>query len=133
LDFPGALFVKLEEFDVLADPQSITYAAAAKSLPAVGRSDSASEYKLNDSGTVYDLTVSHQFKTRNRVVARLRRDSAVTDPLIPAQNILASMTASFTMDFPTAGLSATDAQSLAKALVAWLTDATLLKLANGET
>jgi hypothetical protein len=43
------------------------------------------------------------------------------------------MTASFTMDFPTAGLSATDAQSLAKALVAWLTDATLLKLANGET
>jgi hypothetical protein len=118
---------------VLADPQTVTYAAAAKNLPAIGRSDSASEYKLNDAGVVYDLILSHSFKTRNRVVARLRRDSAVTDPLIPAQNIVASMTATFTMDFPTAGLSATDAQALGKALVAWLTDATLLKLANGET
>lgn len=118
---------------MFADPQSVTYAAAAKSLPAIGRGDSQSEYKLNDSGVVYSLTLSHQFKTRNRVVARLRRDSAVTDPLIPAQNIQASMSATFTMDFPTAGLSTTDAQSLGKALVAWLSDANLLKMANGET
>lgn len=118
---------------MFADPQSVTYAAAAKSLAAIGRSNDQSEYKLNDSGTVYDLILAHQFKTRNRCVARLRRDAFATDPLVPAQNILASMTATLTIDFPTTGLTATDAQNLAKALVAWATDANILKLVNGET
>lgn len=118
---------------MFADPQSITYATVAKSLPAVGRGDSQSEYKLNDSGVVYNLTLSHQFKTRNRVVARLRRDSTVSDPLIPTQNIPAGMTATLTIDFPTTGLLPADAQSLAKALVGWASDSNVLKLINGET
>lgn len=119
---------------MFSDPQSVTYATVAKSLPAIGRNDTQSEYKLNDAGVVYQLRLSHQFKpNRNRVVARLQRDSAVTDPLVPAQNIVASMTATFTMDFPTVGLTPVDAQTLAKALVGWLTDANVLKLANGET
>lgn len=118
---------------MFADPQSITYNTVAKSLPAVGRTDSQSEYKLNDSGTVYDLILSHQFGKRNRVVARLRRDSFSSDPLVPANNILASMTATLTIDFPLVGLAAADAQLLAKALVGFCSDANLLKLANGET
>lgn len=118
---------------MFADPQAVTYATVAKSLPAIGRTDSQSEYKLNDSGVVYDLILSHQFKARNRVVARLRRDSFASDPLVPTQNILASMTATLTIDFPTTGLTAADAQSLAKALVGWATDANVLKLVNGET
>jgi hypothetical protein len=119
--------------DVFADPQTVTYATVAKSLPAIGRGETQSEYKLNDAGVVYDLILSHQFKTRNRVVARLRRDSSVTDPLIPANSILASATCTFTMDFPNVGLTPADAQALGKALVAWLSDANILKLANGET
>jgi len=118
---------------MFSDPQSVTYAAVAKSLPAIGRGESSSEYKLNDSGVVYDLTLSHQFAKRNRAVARLRRDSSVTDPLVPANSIPASMTATFTIDFPTAGLSTVDAQNLGNALVGFLTSANLLKLANGET
>lgn len=118
---------------MFADPQSVTYAAAAKSLPAIGRTDSQSEYKLNDSGVVYDLILSHQFKARSRVVARLRRDAFVTDPLVTGQNIPASMTATFTMDFPSSGLTTADAQNLGNALVAWLTSGNILKLANGET
>lgn len=118
---------------MFTDPQSVTYATVAKSLPAIGRSDTQSEYKLNDSGVVYLLTLSHQFKARNRVVARLRRDVAASDPLIPAQNILASASATLTIDFPNVGLTPTDAQLLAKALVGWASDANLLKLANGET
>lgn len=118
---------------MFADPQSITYATVAKSLPAIGRSDTQSEYKLNDAGVVYDLTLSHQFKARNRVVARLRRDSFASDPVVPTQNILASATCTFTMDFPSVGLTPTDAQALAKALVGWLSDTNILKLANGET
>lgn len=118
---------------MFSDPQSVTYATVAKSLPAVGRTDTQSEYKLNDSGVVYDLILSHQFKARNRVVARLKRDSFASDPIVPAQNILASMTATLTIDFPAVGLTPTDAQALAKALVGWASDANVLKLCNGET
>lgn len=118
---------------MFADPQSVTYVTVAKSLAAVGRSADQSEYKLNDAGVVFSLILSHQFKTRSRVVARLRRDNYASDPLVPAQNILASMTATLTIDFPQVGLTPADAVSLAKALRDWASDANLLKLVNGET
>lgn len=120
---------------MLADPQSVTYATVAKSLPAVGRNDTSSEYRLDDASNsvVYDLTVSHQFKARNRVVARLRRDSIVTNPLNTATSVAASMTATFTLDFPPGILTSVDAQNLGNALVAWLTSGNILKMANGET
>lgn len=118
---------------MLADPQSVTYNAVAKSLARIGTDDNQSEYKLNDSGVVYDLVVSHQFKVRNRAVVRLRRDAYMADALVPAQNVLASMTASFTLDFPTSGYTVADAQLLGNALVTWLTSAQILKIANGET
>lgn len=118
---------------MFSDPQSVTYATVAKSLPAISRGETQSEYRLDDAGVVYSLTLSHQFKARNRVVARLRRDSLVSDPVIPAQYIRASATATFTMDFPTTGVTLSDAQALGKCLVAYLTDANLLKLAGGET
>jgi hypothetical protein len=117
---------------MFADPQSVTYATVAKSLPRIGNDSTTSEYKLNDSGVVYDLSLSHQFKARNRVVARLRRDAFASDPLVPAQNILASMSATLTIDFPTAGLTATDAQNLGNALVGWLSSANILSLVNGQ-
>ncbi|DAD50255.1 coat protein [ssRNA phage Gerhypos.4_35] len=118
---------------MFSDPQVVTYAAAAKSLPAISRGDAQSEYKLNDSGVIYDLTIAHQFKARNRVSARLRRDSYASDPLAPASNVLASATVSFVIDFPNVGVTGTDAQSLAKALIGFLTDANVLKMVNGET
>lgn len=118
---------------MFADPQSVTYNAVAKSLPATGRTDTTSTYALNDSGVTYLLTLSHQFKTRNRVVARLQRSAYASDPLVPAQNILASATATLTMDFQNTGMTAADVQLLGKALVAWASDANLLKLVNGET
>jgi len=43
------------------------------------------------------------------------------------------MTSTLTIDFPTTGLTAADAQNLANALIAWATSANILKLANGET
>lgn len=118
---------------MFSDPQTVTYNAVAKVLPAISRGIDTSEYKLNDSGTIYDLTLGHQFKTRNRVFARLRRDVYASDPLVPAQNILASATCSFTMDFPQVGMVAADVQYLGNALVAYLTSANLLKMITGET
>jgi len=119
---------------MFADPQSVTYATVAKSLPAISRSDTQSEYKLFDTGgVVYDLILAHSFKTRNRAIIRLRRDAYASDPLVPANNVLASMTATLTVDYPTFGLTVTDAQNLANALVAWSTSANVLKVISGET
>lgn len=118
---------------MFSDPQSVTYNAVAKSLPAISRGDSQSEYRLNDSGVVYDLILSHQFGKRTRAIARLRRDSYASDPIVPTQNILASMTATLTVDFPLTGLTATDAQLLVKALTDFLTVGNVTKLVNGET
>jgi len=118
---------------MFADPQSVTYATVSKSLPTIGRTDTQSVYRLDDSGTVYTLSISHQFKARNRVVARLQRDAVVANPLNPTTNLVASATATFTMDFPSSGLTSTDAQNLGNALVGWLSSANLLKMANGET
>lgn len=119
---------------MFSDPQSVTYAAVAKSLPATGRGEDASIYKLFDSGGIsYEFTLSHSFAKRNRIIARLKRTAIVADPLVTATNFEASATATLTVDFPTSGLTPTDAQLLAKALVGWASDANLLKLANGET
>lgn len=118
---------------MFADPQSVVYNAGTLSVPAIGRSELQSEYKLNSSGVVYDLTLGHAFKTRNRVFARLRRDAYASDPIVPANNILASMTASFVIDFPTSGLTVADAVLLGRALRDWASDAKLLQLCNGET
>lgn len=119
---------------MFADPQSVTYATVAKSLVAVGRNSDTSRYRLNDSGTIYQLDLSHSFKPRRtRAVARLQRDAFAADPLVPTSNTLASMTSTLTIDFPTTGLTAADAQNLANALIAWATSANILKLANGET
>lgn len=119
---------------MFADPQVVTYATVAKSLPRIGSGTEGDEgeYRLNDAGVIYKLTLGHQFKTRNRTVARLTRDSFATDPLAPANSIVASMSATFTLDFPTVGLTAVDAQNLGNALVGFLSSANLLKLANGE-
>jgi hypothetical protein len=53
--------------------------------------------------------------------------------LSDTSNVLASMTTTITVDFPTTGLTVTDAQALANALIAWATSANVLKLVSGET
>lgn len=119
---------------MFADPQSITYATVAKSLPAISRSADQSEYKLFDSGgVVYDLRLGHTFKSRSRAFARIQRDSFSSDPLVPANNLLASMSATISFDYPNFGLTVSDIQNLGAALTGWATAANILKLVSGET
>lgn len=118
---------------MLADPQSVTYATVAKSLVGSSRAPDSSEYRLNDSGTLYLLRTGHAFGKRNRAFAQIRRDAYVSDPVVPAQNIFAGMTATITFDWATVGITATNVQDLGNALTAWAASATILKLVNGET
>lgn len=118
---------------MFADPQSVTYNSVAKSLPAIGRSPEQSVYKLVAADAEYELTLSHSFKTRNRVVARLKRTAVVSDVLVPAQNLTASATVTITADFPSNGFALADVQKHLMALRDWASDGNLLKLVGGET
>lgn len=118
---------------MLADPQSVTYNTVAKSLVKTQSGVNQSEYRLNDSGTLYLLRAGHTFAKRNRAFVRLQRDAFVSDPFVPAQNIVSSAVTTLSMDWATTGVTAADMQNLANTLVAWCTSATLLKLINGET
>lgn len=118
---------------MFSDPQSVTYSTVSKSLPAVGRSADGSDYKGVFIDAEYSLRVAHTFKARNRTVARLQRTATVTDPLVPANSIVVSGTATFTLDFPSAGMTLAQAQALGSALRDWLTDANILKMVGGET
>lgn len=119
---------------MFADPQSVTYATVAKPLPAIGRAPDQSDYKVVAVDAEYQLRLAHTFKpARNRVVARLQRTAVVDDPLTTSSKMIASATATFTVDFPSAGMTLSQARDLAAALRDWATDANLLKLVGGET
>lgn len=119
---------------MFADPQGILYNAVAKTLPAIGRTDSQSEYRLVDEdGVVYNFTLSHQFGKRNRAVVRLRRDSLSPDPLVPDRNIPVSATCTLTVDFPLTGVTPSEAELLVMAVTSWLGAGNAKRLAGGET
>lgn len=118
---------------MFADPAVITYNAVAKSLPRTGSAVDKSTYALNDSGVLYNLENGHSSKkARTRVYSKLQRQAAVTDPLIPAQNLQVGGTCTISIDFATQ-MTAADAVLLAKAIRDYFTDAFLLKLVNQET
>jgi hypothetical protein len=121
---------------VLADPQGTTYAAAPISLARIETGPEGSKYRTElEDGSEFTLHLSHQFGTgkgRNRVVARLTRDSIAENRLIEGQNLPISTTCSFTMDFGSDVL-ADDVYDLGAALIAWLSNGSLIRLAKGET
>lgn len=119
---------------MFTEPLSVTYAGAAKSLPAISRNGPQSVYALEVAGVGYTLTLSHQFAKRKRVVARLQRASFASDPLVPANSVLASMSATMTIDFPLTGLTASDATNLGAALCGFLQGTDVIsRLVGGET
>lgn len=119
---------------MFSDPQAITFDTVSKSLPAIGRGADQSSYKGVFTDAEYQLLLGHTFKAaRNRVVARLQRTAVVADPLTTDKNIVASATATLTVDFPSQGMTLAQAQHLAMALRDWATDANILKLVGGET
>jgi len=120
---------------VLTDPVSLTYATVAKSLPRTGTNDASSTYQLVETGgTLYRLTAEHsdQKSGRKRCAIRLRREALVTDPLVTGQSRAESLTLSVTADW-SAIHTPTDAQTLYAALLTFLTSATFLRVASGET
>lgn len=114
-----------------ADPQSVTVAGSAKSLPRVG-SDSSLDGKFQSADGKYILSVKHTNGSRNRHVVQLKLDDTVANPLVPDQNVVVSTWTHIVIDAPRNGLSSTQITDISNALQVWATPANLTKLVGGE-
>lgn len=116
-----------------ADPQSVTINGVATSLPRTGSSLAEGAFASSDQTT--GLTVTHRKTARNRWQHRaaLRKDVIVPSVYNPAQNGPQSYSVSIVIDAPTVGIATVDVAYLARAIVAWATNANLDKLVAGES
>lgn len=115
----------------LADPQSVTIGGTATSVARTGLT--LDEGSFSDSTRQVNLSVRHSGGRRQRHTVKLQKSSIVSDPLVPSTNTPVSWSAHIVIDTPNQGVSAADALAIAKALVAWATDANLTKVIAGES
>jgi hypothetical protein len=118
---------------MFTDPVSIVFNTYTKQLPRIGTTADGSTYRTHDGQAAIQLQLSHAFKQRTRAVARLTWEGLVASQLNPDVNTSVGMTATFTIDIPSAGLTPADGQHVGQALRDFLTDANILKLIQGET
>jgi hypothetical protein len=120
---------------MLADPQSITVNAVAKSLPRTSTSQDKAQYKMDNSD--YTLTVSHEYKAKRiRRLIRLDARKIAADPLISAENILYTMGIYLVVDEPVTGYTVTEKKDAVIALADWLkasTNANTIAVMGGQS
>lgn len=91
---------------MFSDPQTVTIATVAKTLPRVAQNGRSAVYE-NADGTLA-LTISHSNAKRSRSVVRLDRKMIGTDALNPATNKQYAESVYFVADYPLTGF--TDAE-----------------------
>lgn len=101
-----------------ADPQSITVNAVAQSMPRTGSGDLSGSFQTADGA--FKLDISHQHGKRNRHVLRVTQTKTVADTLVPATNIIASMSTYVVVDAPTFGFTNAELKNVVDALSAYL-------------
>lgn len=117
-----------------SDPQSVTIAGTAISLPRVGQGVSSGSFSSNDSSTI--LTISHQANKRYRRTVRITTNKVVPDALQPSVNTPVSASVYIVGDFPKMGFSVTEQVALVASLTKWLSDTTnanTTRLIGGES
>jgi len=118
-----------------SDPQSVTVAGSAISLPRTGISGpNGSVYTSNDGLT--KLEISSSYGTRNRRTARLTTTVTVADPLVSGTNVVRSSSVYIVIDSPKNGISNADLLAQVLALGVWLSassGANTAKILGGES
>jgi len=118
----------------LADPQTVTVNAVAKSLPRVASGDYQGVFQDLADGLV--LRVSHTQGRRNRDVVRLEISKISADITVPSNNVPYSMSVQLVMDSPSQGFTTTELTNNLKALVDWFSAtsyANVTKVVNKES
>lgn len=117
----------------LSDPQSLTLASGAVSLPRTSSGVNSSAYTAADATTTF--SVSHNYAKRTRRTARVTLNKITTDPLLSGANVRVSSSAYVVLDVPPAGFTADEQKGLLTAIATWLTASTganAAKLVGGE-
>jgi hypothetical protein len=116
----------------LADPQSVTVASVAKSMPRVQIGGKSATYQNSDE--TFKLLVSHQpsGKDRIRSTARIEQRAIVADPLT-AVNDWETLTFYFVIDRPSVGFTQTQVTDLVTGLKTWLDSTMVGKLFGQES
>lgn len=118
---------------MLADPQSITIAAATTPLPRVSVGADSADYSDVDGKTVLHVQQSTA-KSSRRTVVTLRSNKIAADPLT-AVNRRVSSTIAVTVNAPLDGFTITELKDQVVALATYLTAssaATTVKILGGE-
>lgn len=117
-----------------ADPQSVTINSVATSLPRTGSGESSGSFTSSDG--LVRLDVSHQYGRRNRRQIRLTQTKTAADSIVPAQNVVLSMSVYLVVDTPKNGFSVTEQKYIVDALSAYLaasSGAKVTQLLGGES
>jgi hypothetical protein len=116
-----------------ADPQSVTIATVAISLPRTSTGVGSSVYTSADGLTV--LTPSSSYGKRTRRSLRLTSSKIAADPFTSGINQSYSMSAYLVLDTPILGYTPTEQLDVAEGLLTYLSAssyAAVVKLIGGE-
>lgn len=121
---------------MLADPQSITVNAIAKSMPRISNNNGFTSFYQNADQT-FSLGIRHREVTRDkkkRIVslASFTQRKVVADPLT-AVNDFETLTESFQIDRPLVGFTATETDQQAQGFFDWANTAMITKLFGQES
>lgn len=119
---------------MLADPQSVTINAVAKSLKRTGSGIDTGQFRTVDD--VYRLGISHAYARRVRRTARLDYKVIAPDVMDSSLNVPYSASVYLVADVPTVGISRADQGNLAIGFCDWLSASgytNLGKLLDGES
>ncbi|DAD52195.1 coat protein [ssRNA phage Gerhypos.2_40] len=117
---------------MFADPQSVTVASVAKSMPRVENDGQKSVYQMADS--TFKLTISHQPTAGDRIRSMVRIDqkAIVADPLT-AVNDYETLTFYVVVDRPLVGFTSTQVNDLVAGLKTWLDSTAVGKIFGQES
>lgn len=115
----------------LADPQSVTVNAIAKSLPRVGMTDSSGRFVTADGK--YTLDIQHTFDKKYRHKVELKFVDTVANPLVPSSNMVAETRTYLVIEAPKNGIDSTTVGYVSTALTTFANAAFLTKLIGGES
>lgn len=116
-----------------ADPQTVTINAIANTLPRVASGINAGSFSKDDGNV--KLSVSHAYNKRTRRALRIDYRKIAADPLISAQSIVYTMSATLVIDTPVTGFTVAEAKQVIDGLVAYLSassGARITQLLGGE-
>lgn len=117
---------------MFTEPQSVTVATVAKTLPRVSVGNRTATYESVVDGL--SLKITHVIAKRKRRTVRLDITKTAADPLLDGVSRQYSMSAYLVIDSPLVGFSPTEEQNNLKAIVDWLAVAgNQSKVINGES